>query len=122
MIKDKLKIGADIQMDRAHCVGSFIIIRLQNGKDKDLILKNAHNLKQQVTNIGISEDFRAPNVREKRNGLLGMLRSYQQDKIKASLVFDKLLTPDGVFTFDTRKRTGQADQRTEAGLHTCCQQ
>ena len=59
VIKDKLKIGADIQMDRAHCVGSLIIIRLQNGKDKDLILKNAHNLKQQDTNVGISEDFRA---------------------------------------------------------------
>lgn len=41
------------------------------------------------------------DVREKRKGLLGMLRSYQQDKIEAALVFDKLLTPDGVFTFDT---------------------
>ena len=107
VIKDKLKIGADIQMDRAHSVGSLIIIRLQNGKDKDLILKNAHNLKQD-TNIGISEDFRARNVREKRKGLLGMLRSYQQDKIKASLVFGKLLTPNGVLTFDTE--SGQVKQ------------
>ena len=84
------------------------IIRLQNGKDKDLILKNAHHLKQQDTNIGFSEDFRARNVREKQKGLLGMLRNYQQDKIKASLVFGKLLTPDGVFTFDTE--SGQVKQ------------
>ena len=58
VIKDKLKI------DRAQRVESSIIIRLQNYKDKDLILKNAHKLKLQDTNIGISEDFYCPRVRE----------------------------------------------------------
>ena len=106
-VKDKLKIGAGIQIDRAHRVESSIIIRLQNYKDKDSILKNAHKLKQHDTNIGISEDF-SRDVPEKRKGLLGMLRSYKQDKIKASLVFDKLLTPDGEFTFDTK--SGQVKQ------------
>ena len=80
--------------------GSSIIIRLQNYKDKDLILKNAHKRKRQDTKIGIYVDF-SRDVREKRKGLLGMLRSYQQDNIEAALVFDKLLTPDGLFTFDT---------------------
>lgn len=36
---------------------SAIIVRLRNYKDKNLILKNAHKLKGQNTNIGISEDF-----------------------------------------------------------------
>ena len=34
VIKDKLKIDADIQIDHAHRVGSSIIIRLQDHKDK----------------------------------------------------------------------------------------
>ena len=39
VIKNKPKIGVDIQIDHAHRVGSSLIIN----KDKDLILKNAHN-------------------------------------------------------------------------------
>ena len=100
VLKNRLKITADVMIDRAHRVGTAIVARLQNYKDKNLILRNARKLKNQDTNIGISEDF-SSTVREKRRGLLGMLKQYQQDNVKAALVYDKLLSPDGVFTYDT---------------------
>ena len=100
-IRDSLKITADIAIERAHRVGTVIIVKLQNYKDKELILKNAFRLKfqREGRRVGISEDF-SQKVRRKRKGLMDMMKSYKKDNRKVNLVFDKLLTPDGVFSFD----------------------
>ena len=100
VIRDLLGITTNVLIDRAHRVGRAVVVRFQNFKDKELVLKTAHKLKGQNTKIGISEDF-SRTVREKRRGLRGVMKQYHARRERANLVFDKLYTPDGVFTFDT---------------------
>lgn len=105
VIKDFLQIHTEVLIDRAHRIGKQIIVRFQNFKDKDLVLRNAHKLKDQSasTKIGISEDF-SRAVRGKRKELMGMKHRYKTSNQRANLVYDKLYTPDGVFTYDPETR------------------
>ncbi|KAL8589646.1 hypothetical protein ACOMHN_016030 [Nucella lapillus] len=102
VIKNILNITTDVVIERAHRVGSAIRAKLHSFRDKQLILKNAHKLKQynetkedKRQKIGISEDF-SQIVRNKRRGLTEMLRVYRKDERKATLVYDKLITDDGI--------------------------
>jgi hypothetical protein len=97
VLRDVLGAGIKVAIDRAHRVGSAIIVRFASYKDKECILRQGYKFKG--TNIGVSEDF-SRQVREKRKGLIPLMKSYHKDKKRATLVMDKLRTPDGVFTFD----------------------
>jgi hypothetical protein len=108
VLRDVLGAGVKVAIDRAHRVGSAIIVRFQNFKDKERILRLGYMFKG--TNIGVSEDF-SKQVREKRKGLIPLMKTYHKDKKRATLVMDKLRTPDGVYTFDT---TSQQIQQVES--------
>ncbi|KAL8573968.1 hypothetical protein ACOMHN_029415 [Nucella lapillus] len=106
VIKNILNITTDVVIERAHRVGSAIRAKLHSFRDEHLILKNAHKLKQynetkedKRQKIGISEDF-SQTVRNKRRGLTEMLRVYRNDERKATLVYDKRIIDDGIFTYN----------------------
>lgn len=116
VIRDVLGAGVRVAIDRAHRVGSAIIVRFQNYKDKERILRLGYKFKG--TNIGVSEDF-SRQVREKRKGLIPLMKSYHNDNKRATLVMDKLRTPDGVFTFDTAtQRIQQVEMADSKQPHT----
>ena len=94
-IKDKLGIDKDIVFQRVHRLGRPragvnarpIIAKFLLFKDKELVLRNAHKLKNQACSI--SEDF-CQRTREKRKMLLPHLKKAKEDDKRAFLRVDTL--------------------------------
>ena len=99
VIRKDMKVTQEIAIERAHRVGKAIIIKLLSYKDKETILGAAKNLATTNNAISVSEDF-SKTVQQKRKGLMHMLKALRADKRRAKLRFDKLVTDDGVYTFD----------------------
>jgi hypothetical protein len=99
IIRSDMKVTDEIAIERAHRVGRAIIVRLASSKDKDTLLKAAKNLATTNNSISVREDL-SRTVRTKRSKLVPMMKALKGDGKKAKLRFDKLVTDDGVYTFN----------------------
>ncbi|KAL8569802.1 hypothetical protein ACOMHN_006528 [Nucella lapillus] len=102
IIHNKMEIDDNIVIDRAHRVGTAIIVAFCFFKDKQRVLSCGNRLKG--TNISMREDF-SQAVRRKRQGLFSLQKSFKNDGKRAVLNFDKLKTEDGTYTFDLSDNT-----------------
>jgi hypothetical protein len=102
VIKDGIGISEHIDIERAHRTkGNAIVAKLLSFKQKTLVLNNARRLKNSETykNVTVREDFSAL-VRSKRKGLSEMQKAMYDAGKRPKMRFDKLITSDGVFTYD----------------------
>lgn len=95
VLREKLKIQREIEMERAHRTGKPkgerprpIVVKLQRFKDKSDILQRTKALKG--TNIYINEDY-TDAVKTKRRELMPKLREARQRGNIAFLRYDKLI-------------------------------
>jgi len=106
VIREGMGIEETIDIERAHRSGKgeAIVVKLLSFKQKNLILKNAKKLKSCETyqNVYVREDF-SLEVRKKRQGLKEKSRQLYEAGQKPRMKFDKLISQEGVFTFDTEK-------------------
>lgn len=98
LIRDTMKIEENICIERAHRVGRKdqgktrpIIFKLQNWKQKELILKNSSKLKN--SGFYINEDFSDETVQIRKNLFKEMKHKREQGKF-AKVVYDKLVVRD----------------------------
>ena len=100
LIKEKLQINQDVQIERAHRTRATqhqqekkkprtIVIKLLNYKDKVEILKNANKLKD--TGIFINEDF-CKETSEIRKGLWDKVLELRKKNKYAIIQYDRIVT------------------------------
>lgn len=103
-IKDGMGIKDEIHIERAHPIGNqgAIVVKLLMYKQKTLILSNSRSLKNsdQYNKVFVREDF-SNVVRHKRRMLKDKAKELTDKGIQSKLRFDKLLTQDCVYMFDT---------------------
>ena len=103
IIREALAIWEDISIERAHRTnnGSAIIVKLGSFKQKELILRKARLLKSidNFKDVFIREDF-SLTVRQKRRGLKELAKQKYNAGSKPKWRFDKLVTDDGIYTYD----------------------
>jgi regulator of replication initiation timing len=99
IIKEDMKVSQNIIIERAHRVGSAIIVKLFSFKDKVLLQQSAKNLASSNSGVSVREDF-SQTVRVKRSGLVQMMKALRADGKRAKLSFDRLLSDEGTFTYD----------------------
>jgi hypothetical protein len=95
-------VPCDIQIERAHRVGKqgAIIVKFLSYKQKAMILKNSNKLKtSSYRDVYVREDF-SKCVRIKRQCLKQRSSELCKGNEKPKLRFDKLITSQGVFTYD----------------------
>jgi chromosome segregation ATPase len=117
VIREDMKVTQDISIERAHRVGRAIIIKLLSYKDKETVLRGAKNLASTNNSISVSEDF-SKTVQQKRKGLIPMMKALRADQHRAKLRFDKLVTDDGVYTFDLSTQEVLKLDSAVKGQHT----
>lgn len=95
VLKEKLQIQQDVEIERAHRVGRStgrgprpVVVKFMRHKDKSSILQRAKMLKG--SNIYINEDF-TESVRRKRKELMPKLREARARGDIAFLRYDKLV-------------------------------
>jgi len=118
-VKDGMGITENIDIERAHRTGKdAIVVKLLSFKQKSTILSKARKLKdsEKFQNVFVREDF-STAVRKKRQGLREKEKQLRNVGQKPKLRFDKLITADGVFTYDLDKqeiqRLAQRSQRRQ---------
>lgn len=106
VIRNGLGITEDIAIERAHRTGkrNAILVKLLSFKHKELILKNARKLKDSeiLDDVFVREDF-SLEIRKIRRGLRNKAKELFDKGQKARINYDKLITNEGVYTFDTDK-------------------
>jgi hypothetical protein len=103
IIKEDMKVSQNIIIERAHRVGSAIIVKLFSFKDKVLLQQSAKNLASSNSGVSVREDF-SQTVRVKRSGLVQMMKALRADGKRAKLSYYRLLSDEGTFTYDVVKK------------------
>jgi len=106
VIRDGIGITEEIMIERAHRTGKegAIVVKLLSFKQKTMILNKARKLKDSVKfrKVFVREDF-STTVRRKRKGLVDKAKQLSSAGQKSKLRFDKLITNDGVYTYDLER-------------------
>jgi hypothetical protein len=114
VIKDGMGITEYIEIERAHRTGndSAIVVKLLSFKQKTLILSKARLLKGsgKFQNVFVREDYSSA-VRQKRKRLNEKAQELRSAGQKPKLRFDKLITPEGVYTCDLATQELSFQQR-----------
>lgn len=107
VLKDKMGIqdAEDIKVERAHRLRGGkspqpIIACFSSFKDKERILAGRRQLREQRSEVYVSEDF-SPRVREKRRSLQPFLKQAKEEGKRAFLRFDMLVIDGKAFSLDT---------------------
>ena len=106
IIRRDMKVRQPVQIDRAHRVGSAILVQFQSSKQREEVLSHSRELRETDSSIYVREDF-TETVRRKRSGLTPLLNQFRDDGKRAKLRHDKLITEDGTFTFDLKRQEYQ---------------
>jgi uncharacterized protein YoxC len=100
--EQQLKLHEVIILDRAHRVGKFeqnknrpLVVKFQNYSHKEMVLKNAMNLKG--TPYAIAEQF-PQEIVKRRKILLTIKKELADKKTKSSLAVDKLYVSGKLYT------------------------
>lgn len=102
VLSDGMGITENIDIERAHRTkNNAIIVKLLSFKQRSMILSNSRKLKRSdnFKNVTVREDFSAL-VRSKRRGLGEMQKAMYEAGKRPKMRFDKLITSDGVYTYD----------------------
>ncbi|KAL8591409.1 hypothetical protein ACOMHN_022215 [Nucella lapillus] len=117
VIREGLGIDEEIHVDQAHRYGKAIVVRFLSFKQRSLILSQAQRLKQteKCQNVFIREDF-SVTVQQKRKELINMQKELRSRGTVAKLRFDKLITDNTVYQFDTNSKQVVTIQRSGVGI------
>ena len=100
MVKDKMKILKNVEVERAHRVrrkeigkARTIVAKFKDYKDKELIMKNTSCLAR--SKISVYEDFSAETVAVRKSLLPQMKAAREQGKF-ATIVYNGLIIKDKI--------------------------
>nr|KAG5713857.1 hypothetical protein BaRGS_024484 [Batillaria attramentaria] len=105
VVKEEMGIEDDVEIERAHRLKGGrqtphpIIVCFSKFKDKERILAERRSLRDNESDVFISEDF-TPRVREKRKKLLPFLQEAKDANKRAFLRFDTLVIEGKSYIFD----------------------
>lgn len=118
-----LKIFEDTGIDVAYRVGNAILVKFQSLHHKHQVLSMARKLAPD-NRLSIREDL-PDQVRRRRSGLVELYKQLRADNKRAVLRSDKLITDEGVFTFDLQSQAiikvdtpTRSQQQPDAGRST----
>ena len=97
IIRRDMKVRQPVQIDRAHRVGSAILVHFQSSKHREEVLSHSRELRETDSLIYVREDF-TETVKRKRSDLTPLLNQFRDDGKRAKSRHDKLITEDGTFT------------------------
>ncbi|KAL8620721.1 hypothetical protein ACOMHN_067284 [Nucella lapillus] len=83
---------------------------LQSLKQRDQVFHHARVLKDSQSSVYVREDF-SVTVRQKRSGLVPLMKQMRSDGLRATLHNDKLVTDRGTYIFDLEKQQYQKLER-----------
>ena len=122
VLRNDLGIAEGVDIEQVRRVGNAILVTFQFLEQKVLVQSKARLLTSENA-LSIREDF-PEAVRRRRGGLVENYKQLRKNK-KAILRSDKLLTDDGVFTYDLQQQMNVRletpsfrRQQTAAGTHS----
>ncbi|KAL8590209.1 hypothetical protein ACOMHN_010404 [Nucella lapillus] len=105
-----MKLREPMNIEQARPVGSAILVRFQSLKQRDQVFHHARVLKDSHSSVYVREDF-SVTVRQKRSGLVPLMKQMRSDGLRATLRNDKLVTDRGTYIFDLEKQEYQKLER-----------
>ena len=102
IINGILGLERAVSVDRAYRADSAVVVRFVSLRDRDLVLSRVKRLRG--SGFSIREDV-SPTVRQKQKGLLPLYKDLRMAKKRANICHDRLVTNDGVFTYDLQTKS-----------------
>lgn len=102
VLQSELKITEDVGIVQAFRVGQAILVKFQSMKQRAKVLAQTKLLTSQNP-LSVREDL-PEVVRRRRRGVIEFYKQLRKDNKKAILRSDKLITDDGVYTYDLQQQ------------------
>lgn len=119
VLKRDLRMAGPVFIDRARRVGAAILVTFQSLKQRDLVLSRTRLLAEARSPVFIREDY-PEETRQKRAGLVPLMKQLRDDGVRARLRNDKLVTDDTtyIYNLDTKQYTQMSPRKREHDTHT----